>query len=96
MNFALYLACTFLERSLRMFDLDHLKVRMQERTLVIYSEESGKQSPRAIFTLFPGNQFLLFVANHRGKWQPTPFIGTAAEVWKVLTSKCVFALARWP
>ncbi|MFC5469041.1 hypothetical protein ACFPPD_09925 [Cohnella suwonensis] len=78
-----------------MFDLDHLKVRMHERNLVIYSEENGIEMPRAVFSLFPGNRFLLCVANHKGKWQPTPFIGTAAEVWKALTGKLAFALARW-
>ena len=43
-----------------------------------------------------GDTYVLGIAGPRGDWQPTPFVGTPAELFVVLTRKLVFPLARWP
>lgn len=76
--------------------LSHLSVRIHDRSLFIYSMEQHDEAYRAALTLFPSNMFILSIANHRGEWQPTPYIGRASELVSVLTKKFAFALARWP
>lgn len=92
---ALSIAHILIQSKLHALAHTHLMVRIHERTLFIYSMENNEEAYRAALTMFPGNRFILSIANHRGHWQPMPFIGSAQELLPVLTKKFAFALARW-
>lgn len=96
MSLSLHLAHTFLQYNLHSMQFTHLLVRVQQSQLVVYSKEQDEEVTRALFTEFRKNGYLLSVANHRGKLQPTPFVGTLGDLIPVLTSKLAAVLARWP
>ncbi|MCD9020344.1 hypothetical protein [Cohnella silvisoli] len=95
MSLALHFAHMLIQNKLHALELTHLWVRTHGRNLIIYSIEHQEEVNRAILTLFPGNAYLLCIANHRGNWQPTPFVGTLPQQMSILTGKLAFALSRW-
>ncbi|CAM3765239.1 hypothetical protein COLU111180_07335 [Cohnella lubricantis] len=97
MSLAVYIARTLIQNKLHSLALNHLNVRVHSRSIFIYSTENEEpaEAYRAAMTLLPHNMFLLSIANHRGKWQPLPYVGTAPELLDVLTNKLAFALVRW-
>lgn len=84
-----------LERKLQQHQLTHLGVAIEGNNVIIYSEQRGQTVHRAILCRF-GNQFILGLADPRGEWQPTSYIGTPSELFEVLTRRLGFPLARWP
>jgi hypothetical protein len=94
---ALELAKVFIQNKLQAMTMTHLHVRRQgRRSLIIYSLEWNEVAIRAILTRLPRNDFVLSIANHRGKWQLIPLIGPLPELLFVLTEDLAFTLARWP
>jgi hypothetical protein len=95
MSLSLFIAHSLIHNKLQALELTHLLARIHHRNLIIYSVENGQEIYRAVFTSFLDNEFILSVANHRGVWQPTPFIGPVRELMTILTDKLVFTLSRW-
>lgn len=75
--------------------LDHLHVLYRGDHLVIYSEENGDRVPRARFTRIDPNSYQLGMADHRGKWDSTPFTGTLLELFTLLTDQFGFVLTDY-
>ncbi|WP_373229770.1 hypothetical protein [Cohnella sp.] len=95
LTLALELAETFIRIKLRVLAMTHLYVRTQSNSLVIYSMERNEEAIRGILTHSSGNEFILSIANHRGKWELIPFVGELAKMMDLLTEDLTFALARW-
>jgi len=96
MSADLHMARLIVQYRLKALGHTHLMARIANNSLIIYSVEHSEEVCRAILTPCARNEYLLSIANHRGNWQPTPFIGTLSEVMLILTDKLAFALARWP
>lgn len=73
--------------------LAHLRVRPYGRHLVIYSEEDGERVNRVRFTRVGRGHYELQMADHRGRWEPTPFEGRLGELFQTLTQQFRFLLA---
>jgi hypothetical protein len=73
----------------------HLSVRIHGKNLVIYSEEEGEKINRARLTRINSQTYQIGIADHRGKWERTPFLGTLSEMLTMLTEQISFALAKW-
>ncbi|WP_324670183.1 hypothetical protein [Geochorda subterranea] len=65
----------------------HLGVLSRGRYLVIYAEEGGEKMPRLRFGRIDQGRYALDMANHRGGWEPTPFTGTLAELFSLVTEQ---------
>lgn len=73
----------------------HLKVRIHGKNLVIYSEDNNEKYNRARLTRYNSQTYQIGMANHRGKWEQTPFVGTLLEMIAMLTEQFSFVLAKW-
>lgn len=82
-----------LEEDLEQMGLTHLNVRKHGKHLVIYSMEDGEKVNRARLTKVTAQYYQLGMANHRGKWESTPFRGTLDEIIDLLTNDFAFAIA---
>ncbi|HUW65575.1 MAG TPA: hypothetical protein VMW83_12965 [Spirochaetia bacterium] len=75
--------------------LNHLKVLARGDHLVIYSEDDGEKTNRARLTCIGLDSFQLGMADHRGKWEATPFQGTLPELVEMLTGEFSFTLTEF-
>jgi hypothetical protein len=75
--------------------LDHLYARKHGAHIVIYSKEDGEKVKRARLTKVSAQYFQIGMADHRGKWESTPFRGTMDEMLHLLVHDFGFALAPW-
>ncbi|QQK81386.1 hypothetical protein HUG20_16710 [Salicibibacter cibi] len=82
-----------LEQDLEQNGWTHLNVRKHGKHLVIYSVEDGEKVNRARLTKVTGQYYQLGMANHRGKWESTPFRGTMDEIVALLANDFAFAIA---
>ncbi|WP_373894351.1 hypothetical protein ACUL41_00245 [Virgibacillus natechei] len=73
----------------------HLNVRKHGDHLVIYSTEDGEKVNRARLTKVTAQYYQIGMADHRGRWESTPFRGTMEEMVTLLTTDFNFALAPW-
>ncbi|MBN2982548.1 MULTISPECIES: hypothetical protein [Cohnella] len=92
---SLQLSQSFLQQALRAGQFEHLKVRVHDTHLVVYSLEGDEEALRALFLQLRANRFWLNIASPKGKIQPTPFIGSVRELFPILTDKLAFSLVRW-
>ncbi len=74
--------------------LTHLDVLSRGRYLVIYSEEGGEKMARLRFGRIDPGRYALDMATHRGVWEPTPFTGTLAELFRLVTEQFGWVLAK--
>ena len=74
--------------------LTHLGVLSRGRYLVIYSEEGGEKMPRLRFGRIEQGRYALDMTNHRGGWEPTPFTGSLAELFRLVTEQFPWVLAE--
>jgi hypothetical protein len=95
MNLPPQSAQPFLQQSLHSLQYTHLLVRAGRKHLVIYSQENKEEVLRARLTRLRQDDYRLSVANHRGVLEPTPYVGTLADLLQVLTGKLAAVLARW-
>ena len=96
MSLALNLAHSLIQNKLQALALTHLTVRVQKRSLFIYSiDQDQDEHYRAAITLLAHNLFMLSIANPRGRLQPVPYFGNVTELLSILTDKFAFALTRW-
>lgn len=84
--------CSSIEKNFNDRGLHHLRVLARGNHLVIYSEEGNEKINRARLTPLKGNTYVLGMADHRGKWESTPFTGTIQELIEMLTTQFSFAL----
>lgn len=67
--------------------LTHLGVLSRGNHLVICQEDMGEKIPRLRFTRIGEHTYHLGIADHRGRWESTPFTGTIAELFTMVTEK---------
>ena len=73
------------ETFLRRFpELAHLRVRRRAALLTLESGEPSDPLPHARLRRVAPNVWQLEIANHMGRWQPTPFQGPRDEILEVL------------
>jgi len=72
---------------------DHLKVLVRGQHLVIYSTgPEGDKFNRIRLSRISLAEYQLGIANHMGRWEATPFIGTLSELMQLLTEQFGFVL----
>jgi hypothetical protein len=67
--------------------LAHLKVMSRASNIVIYCERGNEKENRCRFVKMPENEYNLHMADHLGKWEPTPFTGTIEDLVELITTQ---------
>lgn len=75
--------------------LRHLNVLSRGSHLVLYSEEDGQKVSRARFSRIGERMYQLGLADHRGRWEMTPFTGTISELFALLVDQFGFILSEF-
>ncbi len=96
MDLDLKISLSFIRNKLQAMEMTHLGVRAQGRSLIIFSTEPSEEAIRAVLTRLDRQDFVLSIANHRGKWQLVPVVGPLQEMMDMLTDELAFTLACWP
>lgn len=68
-------------------EITHLKVTTRSSSIIIYSEQDNEKDNRCRFVKISGNTFNLHMADHKGKWEPTPFNGTIDELVELVLNQ---------
>ena len=85
----------YVESKLLEKGLNHLKVTKRGINIVVYSEtENGKEN-RCRFTYIKSGLFILNMAKHTGKWEPTPFEGRLAELLEMVIEQFPWTLTNY-
>lgn len=87
--------CGTIERELRAKGYNYLKATARGNHIVIYTEENGEKINRCRLTKLKGDTFILGMADHRGRWEPTPYEGNIKELVSMLTEQFPWVLAKW-
>ena len=80
------------ERTLHAKGFPHLRVRVHGPHRIIYTEDEDGPWNRARLTFLQGGLYQLSMADHRGRWEPTPFEGTLNDVLTTLVNDFAFML----
>lgn len=72
--------------------LEHLQVKKHGSSLVIYSGAGDDEQKHARLTHLGGSIWGLSFPLHTGRWEKTPFTGTAIELLDTLTTNFPFYL----
>ena len=84
------------ENKLQENGLTHLKVAKRGVNIVIYSDdESGGKDNRCRFTYIKPGRFILNMANHSGRWEPTPFEGALDELLEMVIEQFPWTLTNY-
>ncbi len=75
--------------------IEHLYIQARGDHLILYSLEDEEKINRIRFTRLSVNKYQLSMANHRGRWEKTPFTGTIPELVKMLIEQFSFVLAEY-
>jgi len=75
--------------------IDHLYIQARGDHLVLYSLEDEEKVNRVRFTRLSSNKYQLSMADHRGRWEKTPFTGTIPELVEMLIEQFSFMLAEY-
>jgi len=86
-------ACETIAAWLKDQKMEHLGVLSRGNHLVIYSEEMGEKVSRVRFTRIGDDTYELGIADHLGRWEPTPFTGTLPELFALLTTQFSWLLS---
>lgn len=65
--------------------LGHLEVRRHGASLVLYTRLGDVSINRARLTAVSSTRWRLDMPLHTGRWQPTPFVGSLIDIFRVLT-----------
>lgn len=84
-----------IKEKLDQMSLKHLNVAVRGKNIVIYSESDGNKENRCRFTSLSGATYELGMADHRGKWEPTPFEGTVDELLKMVMTQFEWVLCDY-
>lgn len=88
-------ACSRAERILHERGLGHLSVRAYGKHLIIHSGAPGDGENRARLTLLRADHYRLDIADHRGRWEQTPYVGTLTDLLTRLMGEFGFVLVAW-
>lgn len=77
---------------LEQMNLKHLDAAVRGKNIVIYSEFEGKKENRCRFTQVSTRTYELGMADHNGKWEPTPFEGTVDELLEMVLKEFEWVL----
>lgn len=75
--------------------LHYLKVCIRGANIVIYSENNGIKENRIRFTYTKAGIYILGMADHNGKWEQTPFEGTAEELLDMVLNQFQWVLCNY-
>lgn len=92
---ALKYKCSTVESELKSKGYNYLRVLARGDHIVVYTEEMGEKVNRCRFTYLKGEKYMLGMADHRGRWEYTPYEGTIPELILILTEQFPFVLAEW-
>lgn len=81
-----------IKRKLNQIDLKHLNVGVRGKNIVIYSEYDGNRENRCRFTNISTGIYELGMADHNGKWEPTPFEGKIDELLEMVLTEFEWVL----
>jgi hypothetical protein len=82
-----------LESLLHERGLAHIHVSRRADRLLAYSGDAGAKVKHARFTALPRQQWALELANHQGRWEPTPFTGSLKELVDLLADQFPWVLS---
>ena len=85
----------YVENKLKEKKLYHLKVSKRGINLVVYSEDENGKENRCRFTNIKSGLFILNMAKHTGKWEPTPFEGSLAELLEMVIEQFPWTLTNY-
>ncbi|WP_127580748.1 hypothetical protein [Paenibacillus koleovorans] len=72
----------------------HIQVRPRGQHLILFSTEGGERVNRARLSVIDTRTFGLSMADHRGKWEPTPFTDAPQALTRLLIDQFSFALVN--
>ena len=72
--------------------LTHLHVMVHGKHIIIYSTYDGEKEPRARLSQIRPGVFRLSMADHRGQWEATPYIGTTDKLLEMILEEFSFTL----
>lgn len=75
--------------------IDHLYIQARGDHLILYCLEDEEKINRVRFTRLSVNKYQLSMANHRGRWEKTPYTGTIPELVELLIEQFSFMLAEY-
>lgn len=67
--------------------LDHLEVRRHGASLVLYTSSEGVHVNRARLTAVSRTRWRLDMPLRTERWQPTPYVGSLIDIFRVLTGE---------
>ena len=82
-------------RLLKEHGIDHLYIQARGDHLVLYSQEDEENINQVRFTRLSVNKYQLSMANHKGRWEKTPFTGTIPELVEMLIEQFSFVLTEY-
>jgi len=71
----------------------HLKIEIRGKAIVVFSEYNGDKENRCRFLHLVGNEFMLSMADHMGKWENTPYTGNISDLADMLISQFGWTIA---
>jgi len=83
---------TYIEKKLHDKGFTHLYSLTRGYHIAIYSKDDEDKVNRARLTNIKEKQYQLSMADHRGKWEVTPFTGSIDELIEMLITNFSFAL----
>jgi len=81
-----------LEKDLHEKGFKHLYVQAKSKHLVVYSKDGDNLVNRARLSSISHGTYQLSMADHTGRWEPTPYTGDLTEITTLLTEDFSFAL----
>ena len=75
--------------------LGHLHVRVYGKHIIVHSGAAQDGENRARFTMLGPGRYRLDMADHRGRWEQTPFEGPLRDLLAQLIDQFGFVLVPW-
>ena len=85
----------YVENKLQENHLTHLSVTVRRNNIVVYSEYEKQKENRCRFTQVRTNSYTMDMANHRGKWEATPFEGSLEELLQMVIEQFPWVLTDY-
>jgi hypothetical protein len=89
---SLKVECERVQEILHNKGFNHLNVLVRGTHLIIYSRDNNEKINRVRLTKLDHKNYQLSMANHRGKWEPTPYIVNINNLITMLIQDFSFAL----
>jgi hypothetical protein len=81
-----------LESELQARGIAHLAVARRGDRLTVSADDHGEPVKIARFRALPRQRWSLDLADHRGRWAPTPYEGSLAELVQTLVAEVPWML----